>query len=280
MNHTNFSFTSQDGIDLFGRAWLSLKATPIGIVHLVHGLGEHSGRYAHMADSLNQAGYHLVSFDLRGHGLSKGKRGHTPNYDTLLDDIEIFIQESRQRFATNLPEFLYGHSLGGNLVINFSLQRSPKLNGLIVTAPLLRTAFEPPKAKLLAARVLAKLMPAFTLKNGLETDALSRDRAIVESYKTDAYVHDLLSARLGLDMLLKGLEALENASRLSLPMLLMHGTGDRITSYQASQEFAQTAGDTVDLILWDDYYHEIHNDFGKEKVISAAQKWMDEHLSQ
>jgi alpha-beta hydrolase superfamily lysophospholipase len=279
MNHTNFSFSSKDGIDLFGRAWISLQATPKGIVYLVHGLGEHSGRYAHVADALNKAGYHLVSFDLRGHGLSKGKRGHSPNYDCLLDDIQIFIKESRQRFAPNLPRFLYGHSLGGNLVINFALQRSPNLNGVIVTAPLLRTAFEPPKVKLLAARIMAKLMPTFTLKNGLETDALSRDRAIVKAYKNDSYVHDLLSARLGLDMLMNGLSALKNASNWTLPLLLMHGTGDRITSHHASQEFAQAAGKSVDLILWKENYHEIHNDLEKKEVISTTQQWLDKRLN-
>lgn len=278
MNHTNFSFSSQDGIELFGRAWISPVPNPKGIVYLVHGLGEHSGRYAHVADALNEAGFHFLGFDLRGHGLSKGKRGHAPTYERLLDDIQVFFQESQSRFSSELPGFLYGHSLGGNLVINYGLRRSPNLQGIIATAPLLRTTSEPPKAKLLAAKVMAMMMPAFTLKNGIETDALSRDRAIVEAYKNDPYVHDLLSARLGLDMLMNGQSALENASEWNLPMLLMHGTADRITSSQASQEFAESAGENVDLVLWEDSFHEIHNDLEKEKVIGMIEQWLNKHL--
>lgn len=278
MNHTHFNFTSDDGLTLFGRAWISLNAKPKGVVHLVHGLGEHSGRYAHLADALNQAGYHLLGFDLRGHGLSKGKRGHTPDYGHLLDDIQVFIQESQNRFASDLPAFLYGHSLGGILVINYGLRRSTaNLQGTIATAPLLRTAFEPPKVKLMAARVMAKLMPAFTLKSGLEVDALARDQAVVEAYQSDPFVHDNLSARLGHEMLKNGQTAMENASQWSLPLLLMHGTADRITSHKASQEFAKSAGDQVDLILWEDNFHEIHNDLEKENVIASVIQWLDEH---
>jgi len=279
MNHTHFNFSSNDGLTLFGRAWISLNANPKGGVYLVHGLGEHSGRYAHLADALNQAGYHLMGFDLRGHGLSKGKRGHTPDYDHMLDDIQVFIQESQNRFASGMPAFLYGHSLGGNLVINYGLRRSTaNLEGIIATAPVLKTAFEPPKVKLKAAKVMAKLMPAFTLKSGLEVDALARDQAVVEAYQSDPYVHDSLSARLGHDMLTHGLTAMETASQWSLPLLLMHGTADRITSHKASQEFAESAGDLVKLILWEDNFHEIHNDLEKEKVITSIIQWLDDHL--
>lgn len=277
MKHTNFSFTSRDGLELFARAWVSIEEKPKGVVYLVHGLGEHSGRYAHVADAFNRAGFHLLGFDLRGHGLSGGKRGHTPSYDHMLDDIDIFIKESLARYPDTLPEFLYGHSLGGNLVINYGLRRSPKLRGIIASAPLLRTAFEPPKAKLAAARVMSRIAPTFTLKNGLEREALSRDQAVVKAYGQDAYVHDLLSARLGSDMLESGKYALENAADWDLPLLLIHGTADRICSCTASQEFTQLAGEQVDLELWEDYYHELHNDFGKEKVISAIIHWLEEN---
>lgn len=275
MSHKNFNFKSKNGLTLLGRAWISQNSTPKGSVYLVHGLGEHSGRYGDLADELNQSGYHLVGFDLRGHGLSEGPRGHTPDYNDLLDDIQTLIQHSRERFSFNLPEFLYGHSLGGNLVLNFGLQRSPQLFGMIVTSPLLKTAFEPPKAKLFAARVLSQILPALTLKSGLETEALSRDQAVVISYNNDPYVHDKLSARLGFEMLQQGEKALENASNWQLPLLLMHGTADRICSCSASQEFAQAAGESVDLVLWEDNYHELQNDLEREKVISRMIQWLD-----
>lgn len=278
MNHKNFNFKSRDGLTLFGRAWISQNSAPKGCVYLVHGLGEYSGRYADVADKLNQSGYHLLGFDLRGHGLSEGPRGHTPDYEDLLDDIQTLIEFSRERFSFNLPEFLYGHSLGGNLVLNFGLQRSPRLLGWIVTSPLLETAFEPPQAKLFAAKVLSKILPALTLTSGLETEALSRDQAVVVSYNNDQYVHDKLSARLGFEMLQQGEKALKNASDWSMPLLLMHGTADRICSCQASQEFAQAAGENVELVLWEDNYHELHNDLEREKVISRMIEWMDQQF--
>lgn len=278
MNHTSFNFQSKDRLNLFGRAWISQNPQPQGLLYLVHGLGEHSGRYADIADVFNQSGYHLLGFDLRGHGLSEGPRGHTPDYDHLLDDIQTFMQQSQEKFQFDLPEFLYGHSLGGNLALNFGLQRSPQLYGMIVTSPLLQTAFEPPKTKLFAARILSRIMPALTLKSELETEALSRDQAIVDAYKNDPYVHDKLSARLGFEMLQQGDKALENASHWKLPLLLMHGTGDRICSCPASEEFAQAAGESVDLVLWEDNYHELHNDLEKEKVISKMIQWLDKHI--
>jgi len=279
MNHTNFNFLSTDGLNLFGRAWISRNPKLKGTVLLVHGLGEHSGRYANVAEIFNESGYHLIGFDLRGHGLSEGPRGHTPTYELLLDDIEGFIQESQRKFDLDLPEFLYGHSLGGNLVLNFGIQRSREFTGVIVTSPLLETAFSPPKVKLLAAKVFSKFMPTLTLNNGLETAALSRNQAIVEAYLSDPYVHDKLSAKLGYEMLDNGKYALNHANKWQHSLLLMHGTADRICSAPASQEFARAAGDHVDLVLWEDNYHELHNGLEKDKVISAMVQWMDERIA-
>jgi alpha-beta hydrolase superfamily lysophospholipase len=280
MNHTSFNFSSKDGLNLFGRAWISQSPQPKGLLYLIHGLGEHSGRYADLADVLNQSGYHLVGFDLRGHGLSEGPRGHTPEYGMLLDDVERLIIESNNRFSFKLPEFLYGHSLGGNIVINYGLQRKRSFMGFIVTSPLLETTFEPPQAKLFAAKVFSQIMPSLTLKNGLETEALSRDEAIVQAYKDDPYVHDKLSAQLGYQMLQMGKYALSRGSDWEHSLLLMHGTADRICSAPASQIFARATGEKVDLVLWEDNYHELHNDLDKHKVIRKMVQWLDEQINQ
>jgi acylglycerol lipase len=280
MNQTTFTFSSNDGLSLLGRAWRSPHPNPKGIVNLVHGLGEHSGRYAHVGDALTQAGYHLTGFDLRGHGLSEGKRGHTPSFGHLLDDVQRFLKAAKDRMDHDLPIFLYGHSLGGSIAINYGLQRQPDLTGMIVTSPSLALAFEPSKAKIAAAKIMAKLMPAFAMKNGLETEALSRDIRVVKAYHDDVYVHDALSARLGLDMLESGQSALQNAPAWNLPLLLMHGTADRITSHKASQQFAEKAGLQVDLILWENAYHEIHNDLDNQDFFLKMITWLDEKTKQ
>jgi len=276
MNHSTFNFSSKDGLSLMGRAWLSNQSDIRGMVHLVHGLGEHSGRYAHIAKALNDAGYHLVGFDLRGHGLSEGKRGHSPNLETLLDDVQSFLDEIGKRFGQFDAKFLYGHSLGANIVLNFGLRRSADLSGIIATSPSLRLAFAPPKLKLIMGKVIAAVMPSMLMNNGLEQDALSRDKAIVKAYTDDVLVHDHISTKLAMDLFDSGTYALEHASHWQLPLLLMHGTADRITSSKASQEFAQKAGSPVELVLWEGYYHETHNDLGKQQVIAKMIEWLNQ----
>jgi alpha-beta hydrolase superfamily lysophospholipase len=275
MENIHFNFYSKDGLKLFGRAWVSPASHIKGTVHLIHGLGEHSGRYAHVAKAFNAAGYHLVAFDLRGHGLSEGKRGHTPNLDHLMDDIETFMHESQSQLGNSGAKFIYGHSLGANLVLNYGLRRQPDISGVIATSPSLKFAFEPPKMKILMGKVMAKLVPSFTMSNGLELDALSRDKAVVKAYQDDVYVHDQISARLAMDLIESGLYVLEHTEDWKLPLLLIHGTEDRITSAKASKEFANKANDQVQLTLFEGSYHETHNDLDKQKVLATMVEWLE-----
>ena len=275
INHRTFEFKSNDGVKLFGRAWLTTRKKPKNVINLVHGLGEHLHRYAHVAKAFNAAGYHLVAFDLRGHGLSEGKRGHAPGFIQLFDDIQTFLQESERKFGLEEAPFLYGHSLGGSLVINYCLQRDPHLSGVIATAPALSLVSEPSKIKLLLAKGLAKLLPALTISNDLETNFLSHDQAIVKAYQDDALVHDKISFKLALDLYEWGKTALDNAQNWKIPLLLMHGTADQITAHQSSKAFSQRSNSKVELVLWESFYHEVHNDLGKEKVINKMIDWCD-----
>jgi alpha-beta hydrolase superfamily lysophospholipase len=228
-----------------------------------------------VAEAMTKAGYNFIGFDLRGHGLSEGKRGHTPNIDYLMDDITLFLEKSAAFFEGQQPNFLYGHSLGGLLVINYGLRRNPKLAGIISTDPALGLSFEPPKAKLAVGKILAGLAPAMAMSNGLEVEALARDVAIVKAYQDDALVHDRISAKLAMELIDGGAYAMAHADEWTLPLLLMHGTADRISSPKASETFAQKAGDAVTLKLWDGYYHEVHNDIGKDKVLGTMIDWLD-----
>ena len=132
------------------RAWLGAARPPKAAIMLVHGHGEHVARYDHVAAALTEKGYAMLGFDLRGHGKSGGPRGHTPSYDALMDDIASFSQQTDQRYA-GLPRFLYGHSLGGNLVLNYALRRKPDLHGVIATGPWLKLAFDPPASQVTLA---------------------------------------------------------------------------------------------------------------------------------
>jgi acylglycerol lipase len=270
--HHQFVRASKDGLDLFFQEWRpegELRA----VVGLVHGLGEHSGRYLHLADYLNNKGYALVAIDLRGHGHSGGRRGHTPSYEALMDDIDVLFMVIAERF----PEtsiFIYGHSMGGNLVLNYMLRRKPTVKGAVVTGPWLKLAFEPPVSKKILAKGVGAVWPGFTQKNQLDPAQLSHEPHIGATSDKDQLAHNLISARLFIVIHQAGEWALLHATEFLSPLLLMHGSEDMVTSAKASQIFAGKAGD-CELIIWDGLYHELHNEPEYKEVFETAVTWMN-----
>lgn len=276
MKHSEFEFKTFDGLSLFGQSWQP-EDRPRAVVCLVHGIGEHSGRYVHVADSLIQSGYALISFDLRGHGKSEGPRGHTPSYEALMQDISSLLELANKQFP-KLPSFLYGHSLGGNLALNYVLRHQPQLKGVIVTDPWFRLAFEPSASKIILGKIANKIYPSFSQSSGLDTKALSHDPEVVHAYENDPLVHDHISARMFIGIYQSGQWALEHASEFSLPLLLMHGGADKITSVKASSEFAGKITENYTLKIWNGLYHEIHNEPEKEEVFKFLIDWLDKEI--
>jgi len=276
MNTRDWEWTNHDGLNMYAQSW-EPEGKPKAVVCLVHGLGEHSGRYAHVGKAFADAGFALAGFDLRGHGKSGGPRGHTPSYEAIMDDISQFIDLVAGLYP-ELPRFLYGHSMGGNQVINFALRRDAELAGVIATGPWLKLAFQPPASKVLLGKMMTKIQPGFSQANGLETAALSRDSEVVRAYVNDPLVHDRISARLFIDMFDSGLWALDHAAEILLPLLLMHGGADKIVSLEASKQFATSAGDKVTLRVWKGLYHEIHNEPEQNEVFAIMIDWMNSQL--
>jgi alpha-beta hydrolase superfamily lysophospholipase len=276
MHHFEFRWKAEGSLELFGQGWQTegqSKAT----ISLVHGLGEHSGRYSHVAQCLNQAGYVLIAFDLRGHGKSLGKRGHSKSYGVLMGDIAQFLKETETRYPGR-PHFLYGHSLGGNLVLNYALRHCPQLAGVIATGPGLRPGFVPPAWKVALGKAMYNLWPSLSMANGFDREGFSRDPDVLRAYNNDPLVHDRVTAHLGVDILRSGQWAVDHAPEFPLPLLLMHGGADRITSAQATQEFAARAGDCCTLKIWDGFYHEIHNEPEKEQVFAYLLGWLESKM--
>jgi len=267
------NLSARDGIKLYVQSW-EPETESRGVVCLVHGLGEHSGRYLHLAEFLSHENYTLFAFDLRGHGKSQGKRGHTPSISVLFDDIDQVLSESILRY-NGKPHFLYGHSLGGLLVIAYAIQYHPQITGIISTGPIFRTAFKPPIWKTSLGRLIRGILPAFAMNNEVDPHVLSHDQQIVRAYVDDPLVHDRISARLGIDMLDLGIWALEHASEVNTPLFLMHAGDDRLCSVEASQEFAARAGEICTLKIWEGLYHEIHNEPEKNLVFNTALAWLD-----
>ena len=277
MKHYEFMMISDDGLALQGQGWEPDEGARL-VVCLLHGLGEHCGRYSHMADAFNREGIAMLAFDLRGHGRSEGRRGHAPGYARLMSDTEKLLNKAAEMFP-QLPCFLYGHSLGGNLAIYYALKKRPDLAGVIASAPLLRLAFNPSQWKTGILRGMRAMRINFPIRSGLDDTALSRDLNVVRTYRNDPLTHDLISARLAMDMLRYGQWELKHAGDFPLPLLLMHGESDRITSVAASVEFAARAGQTCTLKIWDGLDHELHNEPEQKQVFAYVMDWIITHCT-
>lgn len=276
MNQFEWARTSRDGLHLHTQSW-EPAGLPQAAITLIHGYGEHCGRYRHVAAALTAAGYAIVTGDQRGHGRSGGPRGHTPSYDHLMDDVESLVAEMRRRFPDQ-PQFLYGHSMGGNLTLNYVLRRRPQLAGVVVTSPWLRLAFAPPAWRVLLGRAVDRFFPAFAQDTGQNFESLSRDPAVGAAWQADPLTHNLMSARLFTSTYAAGQWALAHAGEWTLPLLLMHGDADSLTSAAATREFAaQVPGCT--LKLWPGLRHEMHNEPEQQQIFQAIDSWLQARLA-
>lgn len=271
MSAETFSWKTSDGVQIYAVNWP--VESPQAVVGLVHGLGEHVHRYEHLVEHLHQQQIAVIGYDRRGHGRSEGKKGHTKNYSAFLDELAQLAVEAEERYP-KVPFFMYGHSMGGNLLLNYILRRNPTIQGAIVTGPHIRLAFEPPAVMVALGKMMRGIFPSFTQPNGLALDQLSRDQAVVDAYVADPHVHDRVTAVTGMSMLESGeyLDKYEGA--FPVPLLLMHGEKDGITSAPATAEFASRVSGDVELKIWNDLYHEIHNEPEQEQVMQHVSGWI------
>lgn len=275
MTHIEFENKSFDGLSLFFQCWNVDKGQK-GVICLVHGLGEHSGRYTEWASMFNQAGYSVVSYDLRGHGKSGGKRGHVKSFDDYVQDTDLLFEETRERFL-GVPCYLYGHSLGGLIVIYYVLRQRPTLAGVIISALSNKTSLQEQKAKVLLSKVLGSIVPKLTIQTGLIPETLSRDPEVVSRYINDPFVHHEVSVGWGKS----ALEAIpwmeQHAAEWTLPVLFMHGEKDILGYADGSREFSSKIKGDCTLKIWPGLFHEIHNEPEKEQVFEYVRHWLDEH---
>jgi alpha-beta hydrolase superfamily lysophospholipase len=263
------------GTTLYGRRWLP-EGEPIAAVGLVHGLGEHGGRYDHVAAALTAAGYAVFAFDLRGHGRSGGRRGDT-RFGPCMDDIDRLLADAADA-VPGKPRFLYGHSLGGLLVLTYGLRRrATALAGIVSSGAALRSPLREQRMKVTAARLLAPVVPWLTMPTGLDSDLISRDPAVVSAYCADALVHDQASVAFARDAIAAGDAGLAGAGSFTTPSLILHGGADRLTLPEGSRRFAGAAPGDCRLIVYDGLYHEIHNEPEQGEVLADIVAWLDGH---
>lgn len=273
MKHIELQWKSDDGVPLLVRKW-EPDHKPKGVVCLVHGLGEHSGRYAHWAERLTGAGYAVFSCDQRGHGRSGGQRGHVPSFDHLGDDLDLVLAEANKNYPKK-PCFLYGQSLGGIFVLFYLIQRRPQLTGAVITSPGLHNSLERQKVKVMMARILGLIIPKLSMASGLNEKALSRDPGVIAAYLHDPLVHDRVTVHMAREML-GGIEYVFNrAAEISLPLLLMHGSGDRIAYNSGAEKIVSLVSGDCTYKLWEGLYHELHNEPEKDEVFDFLKEWLD-----
>ncbi len=242
-------------------------------VLIVHGLGEHSGRYEHVAQKLNSWGYAVRSFDLWGHGLSDGERGSMRDEHAMLDDLAAVVDHTRKTMPPGQPLVLLGHSLGGLLAARFVSLRMRPIDALVLSSPALDPGLNAFQKLLLAT--LPGIAPNLRVGNGLQVKYLSHDAAVVAAYQADPLVHDRICARLALFIAQAGREVLATAPQWNTPTLLLFAGQDKLVSPQGSRDFLKLApGAMVQSLCFDAMFHEIFNESDASSVFAALQQWL------
>ncbi|WP_424767367.1 lysophospholipase [Paenibacillus sp. sgz302251] len=278
MQRKEWEFSGTEDAVLFVREWRPLDREVRAVVCLLHGLGEHGDRYGHVAEHMTEAGFALIAFDQHGHGRSSGKRGHLLSLEAAASDAARIIEAAGQRHP-GVPVFLYGHSMGGNVALNCALRFKPPIRGLILTSPWLRLAFKPNQGMDWIGRRLVKWMPMLQLQTGLKPEDLFRPGyAKASPIKDDPFSHTNTTLRTYIEVGAGGEWALAHADRLQVPMLLLHGSTDRITSFEASRQLADRLGRQCEWRLWEGGYHELHNDVQGEQAILEIIDWLERQL--
>lgn len=271
MSHKEFEFNLYN-TKFYGQYFKT--ETVKGVIILVHGMGEHSNRYTNFViPKLLEKNLSVITYDQFGHGRTEGKRGHNPGYEAIMDCLSYIIDKAKEVFG-DAPLFLYGHSMGGNVVINYALQKEHNLKGIIATSPLLRLAFKAPSWKLFIGKIIQKIAPSITMPSELDVNAISRDSTEVKKYIDDPLIHDKISPNYSLTFFKTGEWAIKNGHKLQTPMLVIHGTGDQITDHKASREFVNNTNGIASLELFENGYHELHNDLEKDKFIEILTNWI------
>jgi len=272
MQHHEFYLQGLRQSKLFCHLWQPEKE-PRASILLIHGLGEHAGRYdSHFASFFTNAGFAILAPDLPGHGKTIGVRGHVPETDDFFGIIDALLDKTRQLFPAK-PIFLYGHSMGGEITLWYALDRHPSINGVIVTSPSIDTKVPIPPLKLFLAKLMNTLLPSFTMDNGLEVKQLSRDEQVVHAYITDPLVHKKVSARLGWMIIQCGAWILSHAQQNTNEMLVMIGSNEGIVSKEAVDNFCRLAP-KVEYKVWPELFHEIHNEPEKQEVFDFSLAWL------
>jgi alpha-beta hydrolase superfamily lysophospholipase len=270
---------TRDGLDLYFVSRRLPGVSPKRLVMTVHGFADHSGRIPFLVEHLCQQGAVVYSYDQRGNGRSPGQRGHIMEYRELGEDLDAFIAMATDA-EPGLERVLFGHSTGGVLAIVYAADHPQRMDRLIVSAPALILAYQPPAWKELMGKTLSSILPKLSLNAGFDPASVSRDGAVVAANRADPLVSQAMSTRFYQEVYLKAApHALGRVGDLQVPFLLIQGTGDQLVSPTVADEVDRRATVAHVVKRYPGAYHETFNDIDREQVFTDIDTWLDSSLT-
>ncbi|NJM95782.1 MAG: alpha/beta hydrolase [Acaryochloridaceae cyanobacterium CSU_5_19] len=274
MQYQSATFTGVSGLEIYYQSWQRAKATR-GSICLAHGLGSHGDTFKTLASDLALRDYTVYSLDLRGHGRSQGKRGYIHRWSEFREDLRQLVQIAKE---PELPCFIFGHSLGATITLDYALHYPQTLQGIILSAlPISKINLSPVKMAL--GQALSSLWPTFTLDTGLDIAASSRDPNEVAQRYADPLRHRYGRARMASEFHQTITQLQRHSLDLQVPVLFLHGTADRIVPAQGSRQFFEAI--TFPDKQYQEYpgaYHDLHADLDYPKMLTDLNHWLDQHL--
>lgn len=266
------------GSKLYRQSWLP-EGEPKAVIILVHGFDEHSGRYAYFAEHCTARGYAVHALDHWGHGKSDGTNGFVPNFTVYYDGVDALIAQLPDAHAA-LPKILVGHSLGGLIAGTYLLKHQSQFASAVLSGPAIKAADEPSAFLRFISGLLSKILPKMGVI-ALDSNGVSRDPKVVADYEADPLVSGTkISARLGHEMMKQMDHIQSEASKITLPMLMLHGKADRLTAAEGSQFLHDNIGSAEKkLHIYPELFHEIFNEPEKDQVLTDMTDWIDARLS-
>ena len=276
MSHTTGTIQSRDGTRLYWRTDAA-EGSAIGRILLIHGFGEHSGRYDAVVAGLCALGYTVWRTDVRGHGRSEGARGHVYRYEDYLDDFDAMRKHVLEQPATG-PLFVLAHS-HGCLISLHALARDPSdVSGIVFSSPFFGVALKVPKLKRFAAKKLSRWIPTLALPVGIDSGDVSHDPAVTEAYATDPLNHGVATPRWFTEVTRAHVEAPAKARDIKLPILVQHAGEDRLASIEATRNvFARLGSEDATFTPYPGLFHEIWFELESERPLGEVHAWLKDH---
>lgn len=267
-------FTGQGRVRISWQAWLP-DEPPRAVVLISHGYGEHVGRYGNVVDAVVPRGYAVFGADHRGHGRSRGARGHVGSFAEYVTDLHGFRIRIGERLK-DTPVFLLGHCLGGLIGVHYALGHAATLDGLILSSPALGLTNPPGALARATTGVASALVPGLVFSSGVDPDLLSHDPSVRRAWTIDRLVHSKASARFLTSVEGAIAEAHERAGEIQLPLLALQAGDDRLADPAGTARFFEaTASEDREMLVYDGFFHEILNETGRDRVLADLLRWLD-----